>query len=645
MVNKKVSIIIPVCNTCEACNSDEYLRKNIESVINQTYKNIEILYIDNNSTDNSIEIIKSYNDSKIKILKEAKQGVSNARNHGIKKASGEYFTFIDSDDYVALDYIETAMAEIEDNDILIKEFYCCNIEGAEFTSLRTKAIKQFGGNIKDIYPFMECSPNIFYRTKFIRENNIYQNSDLKIGEDNLFNINAIFKANKIKIKINNTANYFYQIFETSSSNVKSNKYLTFLDAYEKIFEMGLNKYGYLNDACFEYIFIKYPAFYSKSLKPEKYEKKYKKLLKKYYKHFKISDENKLKLNNILNIKNPIINSKDISVVVQGAVDEKLTPACLASIRKILPDATIVLSTWKNSNVKTLDFDVLVENDDPGAEICDVVYNIKNNINRQILSTKNGLKIVKTKYAMKLRSDMKLVNNNFVKIFGKYDNYRNENCKIFKNRIIINNLYCANPEKTTYPFHISDWVQFGLTEDLLNLWDIELQKEPDMSRYFLNKPKPENDKNKTWLFKYIPEQYITISCLLKNKIDLDCSFYSDLSDKNKDLTYLFFANNLVIMNYKNYGIGFLKFNPYKWDYTAQMTFNYWLKFYKQYCNQSLKIPFYCRFIKFYKLDKDIIKLRKHYTGIYNATITFFKEIPSLFYYFVKIILKILTFGRL
>jgi hypothetical protein len=300
----------------------------------------------------------------------------------------------------------------------------------------------------------------------------------------------------------------------------------------------------------------------------------------------------------------MINSKNISIVVQGAIDKELTPKCLKSIRKYLSKATIILSTWENSDIKYLDYDMLVESIDPGAEICDDVYNIRNNVNRQIVSTKNGLKIVKTNYAMKLRSDMKLKNTNFLKFFGKYDGFRNEICKIFKNRIIINNLYCADPVDTTFPLHISDWVQFGLIEDLLRLWDIPLQEEPEGSRYFFNKEKPTGDKNPTWLFRYIPEQYIWKSCLNKNNISTNINYYSDLNPENLKLTEISFSNNTVILDYKNYGIEFLKYDPYKWDYTKQMNYSKWLGLYIKYCNINYKKSLIEHFVSLFK--HDIIK---------------------------------------
>ena len=107
----KISVIIPIHN------SSKYLKECLDSVVKQTYKNLEILIINDNSTDNSINIIKRYKDPRIKVinLKET-SGAAIARNKGIEKATGEFITFIDSDDYWVLDKIEKQLKFIKEND-------------------------------------------------------------------------------------------------------------------------------------------------------------------------------------------------------------------------------------------------------------------------------------------------------------------------------------------------------------------------------------------------------------------------------------------------------------------------------------------------------------------------------------------------
>jgi len=107
---KKVSVIIPMHN------SSKHIKECIESVINQTYKNIEIIVVDDASVDNSAEIIKSINDSRIKMLElKDNLGAAIARNKGIEIATGDYICFLDSDDYWVLDKLVKQVKFIEEN--------------------------------------------------------------------------------------------------------------------------------------------------------------------------------------------------------------------------------------------------------------------------------------------------------------------------------------------------------------------------------------------------------------------------------------------------------------------------------------------------------------------------------------------------
>ena len=98
----KFSIITPVFNT------ESYLEQCLESILNQTYKNFEIICINDASTDNSLSILKDYakNDSRIRIINKENGGISAARNSGINAAMGDFLSFIDSDDWIDLDFFE-----------------------------------------------------------------------------------------------------------------------------------------------------------------------------------------------------------------------------------------------------------------------------------------------------------------------------------------------------------------------------------------------------------------------------------------------------------------------------------------------------------------------------------------------------------
>ena len=116
----KVSIIVPVYNT------SKYLNKCIDSIIKQTYKNIEIVLINDGSTDNSLEILKYYEsmDKRIIVIDKRNTGVSDTRNIGISASTGEYIMFIDSDDFIDENTIEIMLKYIIKKDVDVVRCNC-----------------------------------------------------------------------------------------------------------------------------------------------------------------------------------------------------------------------------------------------------------------------------------------------------------------------------------------------------------------------------------------------------------------------------------------------------------------------------------------------------------------------------------------
>ncbi|MBQ3415078.1 MAG: glycosyltransferase [Clostridia bacterium] len=118
----KVSIIVPVYNV------EDYIKKCLDSLLNQTLKDIEIIIVNDGSKDNSEKIIKEYeknNPEKIVYIKKENGGLSDARNYGLPYAKGEYIAFLDSDDYVELDMYEKMyeLAKKENSDMVECDFY------------------------------------------------------------------------------------------------------------------------------------------------------------------------------------------------------------------------------------------------------------------------------------------------------------------------------------------------------------------------------------------------------------------------------------------------------------------------------------------------------------------------------------------
>ena len=117
-MNKRLSIIVPIYNV------DKYLERCIQSILNQKYSNFELILINDGSTDNSINIFNKYvaNNKNIILIDKLNEGVSIARNVGLEKASGEYVTFVDADDYVDESIYEIAFNNIEQDNLDIVEF-------------------------------------------------------------------------------------------------------------------------------------------------------------------------------------------------------------------------------------------------------------------------------------------------------------------------------------------------------------------------------------------------------------------------------------------------------------------------------------------------------------------------------------------
>ena len=110
-MNKKISVTIPVYNV-----EPNYIENAINSVINQTYENIEIIVVNDGSTDiNTIEYLKSINNPKVKIVNQENKGLGGARNTGIANSTGEYIGFLDADDWLDANFYEVLYNLCEEN--------------------------------------------------------------------------------------------------------------------------------------------------------------------------------------------------------------------------------------------------------------------------------------------------------------------------------------------------------------------------------------------------------------------------------------------------------------------------------------------------------------------------------------------------
>lgn len=216
----KLSIIVPVYNV------EKYLPKCLESLTNQTLKDIEIICVNDGSMDNSLAILKEFasKDSRIRIIDNQHQGVAKTRNTGIEQSTGEYIGFVDSDDYIDIDFFEKLYnsATKSNSDIAIasilkhKNFF--NIYNVKYTKEETAITIQDKIKLcEDKKHFFFYAWNKIYHSGFIKENNI-KFSEGQIYEDVMFAIKALYYSNKI-ISVYGTK-YHYIEHENSLTKYK-----------------------------------------------------------------------------------------------------------------------------------------------------------------------------------------------------------------------------------------------------------------------------------------------------------------------------------------------------------------------------------------------------------------------------------------
>jgi hypothetical protein len=260
-----------------------------------------------------------------------------------------------------------------------------------------------------------------------------------------------------------------------------------------------------------------------------------------------------------------IKPEDFSVIIQGPIlgkpgeeaDRQLTKRCITSIRSCLPGAQIILSTWKGEDATHLDYDTIVYNDDPGA----ITYNdyelkqVYNNNNRQIASTLNGLSQANRKYSVKMRGDFYLDNANFINYLNKYSEYGKY--KFFSTRIITPTYFFRDPEKAPLLFHISDLFQAGTTKDMLDLWDIPLQPEPETTRAFAYSKQFANDpfRFNQYKMRYASEQYIWQAFCKKHGLDLSLNYFCEVPYSIIGKAVQSVIDNFIILSPEQIGIRF------------------------------------------------------------------------------------------
>ncbi len=204
----KLSVVIPVYNV------ESYVEECMDSVIGQSYKNLEIICVNDGSTDKSGPIVEKYSekDSRVTVINQNNSGVSEARNKGIDRASGEYITFVDPDDRLEPSAYEIAMShfEKEDVDILVWGYKVFPFSGTWYAKAGSVSDKLYKSDSINAY-FNEKSSTVvwnkIYKSSLIKNNSIHFKKGLKYGEDIHFNLLIFPKAKNIKFIPDKLYNY------------------------------------------------------------------------------------------------------------------------------------------------------------------------------------------------------------------------------------------------------------------------------------------------------------------------------------------------------------------------------------------------------------------------------------------------------
>lgn len=214
----KVSIIVPVYN------KEQYIIKTIESVLSQTYKNFELILINDGSTDKSGEVIQKYQrqDSRISYIENTNKGVSYTRNLGIEISKGKYISFLDADDELDSKFLEKMILAIGNLNVC----YCGHYNVIDGVKIKPR-MKFNKGDIFENYIYNKCTPNTnswLINKEFLDKYNIRFDTNISYGEDMLFFSKILLHEKNIACVKEHLTYYYLDVKSSLSQNNIDNIY-------------------------------------------------------------------------------------------------------------------------------------------------------------------------------------------------------------------------------------------------------------------------------------------------------------------------------------------------------------------------------------------------------------------------------------
>ena len=238
----KLSIIIPVYNT------KQYLSRCLESVLNQSYTDIELLLVDDGGTDGSGDVCDAYaeKDSRIRVFHQENGGVSSARNMGLGHATGEWIYFVDSDDEVLPDGIQTLVNCISDEvDIVMGGYVDVDENGVPFevyertelTLSKKHSLVSLYGGYGSFYPYCGYLWMRLLRRRVIQEHHLLFDPAIAIKEDTLFLTQYVCKSNGITRQTTTPVYKYYRRSDSAMGKAERSLNSRYVDSFHALVQM------------------------------------------------------------------------------------------------------------------------------------------------------------------------------------------------------------------------------------------------------------------------------------------------------------------------------------------------------------------------------------------------------------------------
>jgi hypothetical protein len=257
---------------------------------------------------------------------------------------------------------------------------------------------------------------------------------------------------------------------------------------------------------------------------------------------------------------------EITVVFQGPVlpGPQGTAALIRRTRQVMPESRYVLSTWTGSNVADVCVDRIVLSDDPGGLPgikCRDGAGESNNINRQLLSTRQGLQTVTTRYAIKIRTDCCLEHTGFLDASAQFQKVTQDS-----SRIVVCSLFTIDPAMfEQMPYHISDWFQFGETASLQAYWSAPWMSEQD-AMFYERQAHAEHSTfmDRRFRSRLAVEQFLAVHYAQRCGYEDVPRYHNDCRESVLRGHRRFLARHFIVLDPWNMG---LRFPKYDWAYRS------------------------------------------------------------------------------